>query len=576
MTATLALLGDGDRIVTPEGTPTLPFQNDWQSLAEAVEGALTEIEEVRSNAALSVKSFGAVGDGATDDTAAILAAYNYALATGVGIFVPSGTYMVDALAFDATGAVASNRFVMFGEGASSIIKVKDGSITSSFRPLFRFKMTSAMEQIEFRDLFIDNNARGSEAAWLAAGGGFAHQQAHTFQIYATVGRYKHVVFDNVTIKDPVADGFNNSSPSGNVDKVDNYTVNNCREIERTRPRASIQFSTLPRNTIINGFSGQRIETETNTAVPSLCTYTAVNCVVEILDLAALEADQVSRLVDVHLTSVHATVSSYFADIKLTASNCRLLTATTSRYDRLSIGSSFTGCTFVCPYDSATSTIRGIQNYWAPGSVGAASDLLFDNCRFEIGSTDPAISPTGYALDLEMSPVVANLERYKTTVRNCWFDSRFAYSVNAYRAGRVYLEGNDYGGKTAAIRYGVTSTRSVHLTVDGGKFHRVTGAAMDLAGITVDQVTTLAYLILTGDWKGVTTAFTVSSGIPSNMDAANQLQSNRRIQAAAVPVAGLRGDIIEMFPATAAAVDSYRCTASSTTAAVWKARTTLAA
>lgn len=37
MTATLPLLRARDRLTTPDGTPTLPFQNDWQTLAEEVE-----------------------------------------------------------------------------------------------------------------------------------------------------------------------------------------------------------------------------------------------------------------------------------------------------------------------------------------------------------------------------------------------------------------------------------------------------------------------------------------------------------------------------------------------------------
>lgn len=37
MTILLGLLRARDTIVTPEGTPTMPFQNDWQKLSEAVE-----------------------------------------------------------------------------------------------------------------------------------------------------------------------------------------------------------------------------------------------------------------------------------------------------------------------------------------------------------------------------------------------------------------------------------------------------------------------------------------------------------------------------------------------------------
>ncbi len=52
MTTSLPLLGDRDRLVTPEGTPTLPFQNDWQKLAEAVEA----VEDALAVAALSASA----------------------------------------------------------------------------------------------------------------------------------------------------------------------------------------------------------------------------------------------------------------------------------------------------------------------------------------------------------------------------------------------------------------------------------------------------------------------------------------------------------------------------------------
>jgi len=59
----------------------------------------------------NVKSYGAVGDGTTDDTAAIQAAVN----ASSGVFFPTGTYKVTA----AVTLNANN--TVFGEGASSVI-----------------------------------------------------------------------------------------------------------------------------------------------------------------------------------------------------------------------------------------------------------------------------------------------------------------------------------------------------------------------------------------------------------------------------------------------------------------------
>lgn len=54
-------------------------------------GALSDAKMV------NVNFFGAKGDGATNDTAAILAAISDAFETGAVVFIPAGTYMVDAV-----------------------------------------------------------------------------------------------------------------------------------------------------------------------------------------------------------------------------------------------------------------------------------------------------------------------------------------------------------------------------------------------------------------------------------------------------------------------------------------------
>ena len=62
---------------------------------------------------ISVKDFGAIGDGTTDDTAAIQAALN----TGKTVYIPDGTYKITS-ALTVTG---NSRFI-YGNGANSIIK----------------------------------------------------------------------------------------------------------------------------------------------------------------------------------------------------------------------------------------------------------------------------------------------------------------------------------------------------------------------------------------------------------------------------------------------------------------------
>lgn len=67
----------------------------------------------------SVVAFGALGDGATDDTATIQACWNAATAQGQGCYLPSGNYLVGNL----TGAPAT----LVGDGHASVLTAKAGT-----------------------------------------------------------------------------------------------------------------------------------------------------------------------------------------------------------------------------------------------------------------------------------------------------------------------------------------------------------------------------------------------------------------------------------------------------------------
>jgi hypothetical protein len=89
---------------------------------------------------VSVKDFGAVGDGVTDDTAA----FNAAIGTGtVNVYVPAGTYLVSSV-------VLQSWTTLYGEGYASIIK-SDGSSNHIIRGTF-------VRHCTIRDLRILGNS----------------------------------------------------------------------------------------------------------------------------------------------------------------------------------------------------------------------------------------------------------------------------------------------------------------------------------------------------------------------------------------------------------------------------------
>ena len=85
--------------------------SDWIGFQPAGTSAVARSAQDKMRDSVSVKDFGATGDGVTDDTAF----FNFALAVGRAVYVPVGTYLLNLV------NVPSNTF-LFGEGVNSIIK----------------------------------------------------------------------------------------------------------------------------------------------------------------------------------------------------------------------------------------------------------------------------------------------------------------------------------------------------------------------------------------------------------------------------------------------------------------------
>ena len=111
---------------------------------QAGTGAVARTVQAKERDVVSVKDFGAVGDGVTDDTAAIQAALDSGAA---GVFIPQGTYLCGAL------TIPSN-VQLYGEGAASILKVKNSANATL---LTNDDTVGGNSGIELRDFAIDGN-----------------------------------------------------------------------------------------------------------------------------------------------------------------------------------------------------------------------------------------------------------------------------------------------------------------------------------------------------------------------------------------------------------------------------------
>ena len=107
---------------------------------------LSRLRYLDSNV-ISVKDpkFGAVGDGVTDDTAAIQAAINHASLYSKAVYMPAGTYLLDTVTFiDPTHLYAQrgqnifgllfakSNVTIYGEGDNSVLKVAPNMLLKSY------------------------------------------------------------------------------------------------------------------------------------------------------------------------------------------------------------------------------------------------------------------------------------------------------------------------------------------------------------------------------------------------------------------------------------------------------------
>jgi hypothetical protein len=91
-------------------------------------GAQDRTVEAKLQETVSVKDFGAVGDGVTDDTAAIQAALDYVFASTKSLHIPAGTYLYSSL-----DAILTENITIIGDGSNmTILKFTGSGIALDF------------------------------------------------------------------------------------------------------------------------------------------------------------------------------------------------------------------------------------------------------------------------------------------------------------------------------------------------------------------------------------------------------------------------------------------------------------
>ena len=156
-TTTLNINGLGAKAITKQGSTALT-QGDiklGQIVMLTYDGTRFQIIPSKIIPIVSVTDFGAVGDGVTDDAAAI----NLAIVAGRNVFFPAGTYLIGT----SVQVSSKNNVVLQGAGLNvSIIKCS-AAATFSVPPL---DVTSS-SNVLVNGFTFDSNANASVAASLA-------------------------------------------------------------------------------------------------------------------------------------------------------------------------------------------------------------------------------------------------------------------------------------------------------------------------------------------------------------------------------------------------------------------------
>lgn len=146
---------------------------------------------------LNVKDFGAVGDGSTDDTAAIQAALNVASDSAGDIYFPAGTYKISSVLTKAMGSTGGVKIRGAGFGVTKIVQATNNTgvlaVTQS--------STSAMFTLE--DITVTHNAatnrntascvsvKNSATSGIASNASHDNASFHRVQFAATPGSGKY-------------------------------------------------------------------------------------------------------------------------------------------------------------------------------------------------------------------------------------------------------------------------------------------------------------------------------------------------------------------------------------------------
>lgn len=131
--------------------------SDWIGFEPNGAGAIARSAQNKMLDTVSVKDFGAVGDGVANDTDAVQNAFNYVAANGINLYIPSGIYLLNK----QIAVTSSKTISVYGDGINlSVLRWLSPSTSNgglNFTQLVAYNAPS----ISGLSLYTDANAAGT-------------------------------------------------------------------------------------------------------------------------------------------------------------------------------------------------------------------------------------------------------------------------------------------------------------------------------------------------------------------------------------------------------------------------------
>ena len=518
-------------------------------------GAVQRSVDTKLRETVSVKDFGAVGNGTTDDTEAIQAAINVAIANGGGqVIFPFGTYIVVQLNVSAG-------IELVGVGFPTI-KVKPNASQVDFSRMFttqnnKYSGATDSKPLRFSGIEFDGN-------YTTQGAYTSFQLEHNAMIFlmgdnSTAGKLTAIV-DSCRFKNGVADAV---SAFVNTD----VTVTNC--------------------TFENVFRGGVVITGGHTNV---------------------RVDNCSMVGDVHPTGIDQEVDGVgFGSSLATNLNVSNVLVQGDFDISVNVGGVATIDNVICEQSPFNIACRGklrVSNSFFKIGVKSSSanrlvdynDVGFTNCSFE--AYEPSDSGDQEFACIHLFPrtftnqrIVFNACNFGTSSSIESSDTVYGIYVNPTKAADNNVMAFNFCNFTASLDFGLYMKQGGTYRLSDTTFSCVTPVRLSSAGadfwvdyIETDSVynstvTTPMHIHVgnannTIDFRNtvIDEAINVITFSGSGAIGTNVYAGSRTIRGASPPSTepGLLGDIYRLKVPVAGSIYQWVCTATSRTSATWKA------